>query len=54
MFTGIIENTGTIREIKEKGSYDHTGPDMISMQAMHNVLGFQQIQKWEKQYAVTE
>jgi 2-methylisocitrate lyase-like PEP mutase family enzyme len=50
----IVAVREVFKELKEKGSYDHAGPDMISMQAMHNVLGYQQIQTWEKQYAVSE
>jgi 2-methylisocitrate lyase-like PEP mutase family enzyme len=47
----IVAVREVFKELKEKGSYDHSTPEMISMQALHNVLGYQQIQKWEKQYA---
>jgi 2-methylisocitrate lyase-like PEP mutase family enzyme len=47
----IVAVREVFKELKEKGSYDHSTPEMISMQALHNVLGYQQIQTWEKQYA---
>ena len=50
----IVAVREVFKEIKEKGSFDHTGPDMVSMQAMHDVLGYKQVQKWEKQYAASE
>ena len=50
----IVAVREVFKELKDKGGYDHSGPEMISMQALHNVLGYQQIQKWEKQYAASE
>jgi len=50
----IVTARALLAELKQNGFVDHGAPDMLSMKDMHNLLGMQQIEEWERRYAADE
>jgi 2,3-dimethylmalate lyase len=50
----IVTARELLADLKKDGFIDHEAPGMLPMKDLHNFLGMQQIQAWEKRYAADE
>lgn len=50
----IVASREVLASLARDGFYDHDAPTMVSMTAMHDILGMKRIQEWEKRYAAND